>query len=50
VNGPVDVTQDRMCLCCNRRESKIAHVRVGREGKVIANRTRALMSWYQVAS
>lgn len=37
---------DRLCFCCNRRESEINHVRVGREGKVLANRMRKLMSWY----
>jgi hypothetical protein len=37
---------DRICYCCNRPESRINHVRVGREGKVLANRMRKLMSWY----
>lgn len=38
---------DRVCFCCGRRESKIDHVRVGREGPVIANKVRELMSWYK---
>ena len=38
--------EDRLCFCCNRRESQIDHVRVGREGKVLANRMRQLISWY----
>lgn len=38
---------DRVCFCCNRRESKIDHVRVGREGKALAVRMRKLMTWYR---
>ena len=38
-------TDDRVCFCCGRRESKIDHVRVGREGKPLAERMRKLMSW-----
>lgn len=38
---------DRVCFCCGRRESQISHVRVGREGKVIAELTAGLMSWYR---
>jgi hypothetical protein len=38
---------DRICFCCHRRESRIDHVRVGPAGKTIAERVRALMSWYR---
>lgn len=41
------MTPDRVCFCCNRRESKINHVRVGRDGKVLAVRVRKLMTWYR---
>lgn len=34
-----------MCYCCHRRESGIDHLRVGREGRVIAERIRRLMTW-----
>lgn len=46
VNRYIPATQDRICFCCNRRESKIDHVRVGREGKPLAVKMRSLMSWY----
>jgi hypothetical protein len=46
----LSASEDRVCFCCNRRESVITHVRVGREGTAIASRTRALMTWYRVAS
>lgn len=38
---------DRICYCCHRRESQIDHIRVGREGKAMAERMRKLMSWYR---
>jgi hypothetical protein len=40
---------DRVCFCCNRRESKIDHVRVAREGPEMAERMRTLMSWVATA-
>ena len=40
--------QDRVCFCCGQRESRINHVRVGREGKELANRMHQLMSWYEI--
>lgn len=43
----LSAAEDRVCFCCHRRESRIDHVRVGREGKVIAERTVKLMSWYR---
>jgi hypothetical protein len=49
------MTPDPICLCCNRRESRIDHPRVGpvhlrgrtrEQAKALAARTRALTSWY----
>jgi hypothetical protein len=43
------VDQDRVCFCCNRRESRIDHVWVGRSGKAMALRMRKLMAWVGAA-
>lgn len=42
-----DIATDRVCFCCGQRESRIDHVRVGREGKVLAERMHKLMTWYR---